>query len=362
VNARATFCVVAIASWLCTAGARRATATTLPADIPDIVILDQLSKIDGLYEPVPFNHKAHASMSGMKNGCITCHHRQPDATVVTANTMPASRVGASDQANAAGHPACRTCHEPRRVDLHQPGLKGAYHRQCLNCHREWAQANNCNVCHKPKGAVVADRKQPTPDDILGRMHPPMAEPVEHLFKARFTPADGGNILFRHKEHIHRYDVKCVSCHQAEDSCARCHRGSSAPLTQPEAAHPVALDRTWEQAHAQCSSCHVRRENQCTTCHYKDDQKAPVAFEHAVTGQLLDASHAGLKCVDCHTNWGPTLTTSCGTSGCHKSGPVSFPAKRPGPLIPVKSPEKPPVKPMTVPAKSNSIQVSDRGDG
>ena len=29
------------------------------------------------------------------------------------------------------------------ADLRMPNLKGAYHRQCLNCHRDWAHENEC---------------------------------------------------------------------------------------------------------------------------------------------------------------------------------------------------------------------------
>src|SRR5205807_8299079 len=156
-------------------------------------------------------------------GCITCHHRDPEANAKTAASMPAGTVAIKRQADAAQHPACRTCHEPRRVDLHQPGLKGAYHRQCLNCHREWAHANDCEVCHKPRGtSLLANGKTLTPDDIMGRMHPPLREPDVKLIKANFTPADGENVVFRHKEHINAYGIKCVTCHKAEDSSARCH--------------------------------------------------------------------------------------------------------------------------------------------
>jgi hypothetical protein len=46
---------------------------------------------------------------------------------------------------------CENCHgEPfRKSDLYTPGLKGAYHRQCLGCHLSMGlqTESNCTVCH-----------------------------------------------------------------------------------------------------------------------------------------------------------------------------------------------------------------------
>jgi hypothetical protein len=87
----------------------------LPPDLgPDVVILDELQK---LYDPVRFDHRAHAQMVSFSGGCEVCHHYTPPD---------------------ADHPACVSCH-PKEIaheDIAQPGLKGAYHRDCLDCHRE----------------------------------------------------------------------------------------------------------------------------------------------------------------------------------------------------------------------------------
>lgn len=332
---------LAALGWLAASGAiadgpaaATTSASTEPA-IPDVVTLDQLSKVEKLFGPVPFDHKSHAEMARMQGGCITCHHRQPDATTQRVDDIAKGSVVSRQQDDAARHPACRTCHPPQRDDIRQPGLKGAYHRQCLNCHKEWAHANNCSVCHLPLrgSSVVASTRPTTRDDILSRMHPPMQEPVEVAFKARLTPADGGNVQFRHKEHIETYGVKCVTCHKSEDSCARCHDKNAAANLAEARAHPN-LDVTWEQAHRQCSACHRREENRCTTCHFKDGQTAPAPFAHASTGQLFDAEHANLKCAQCHATWTTPAAVTCGTAGCHTKSTVaiSFPALRPGPVV------------------------------
>ena len=47
---------------------------------------------------------------------------------------------------------CSSCHESsrKREDVSIPDLKGAYHRQCMDCHREWSHETGCNSCHTPK--------------------------------------------------------------------------------------------------------------------------------------------------------------------------------------------------------------------
>jgi hypothetical protein len=99
---------------------------------PSVVLLDQLSN---LYEPVIFPHKLHAQMTGMGKGCVVCHHNSPEG-----HLLP-----------------CRNCHgDPSNPEnLRQLGLKGAYHRQCMNCHREWSHDTECSVCHAKNTAEAA---------------------------------------------------------------------------------------------------------------------------------------------------------------------------------------------------------------
>src|SRR3954471_5536178 len=107
-------------------------ATTRPIDrAPPLVVMNEL---EALYEPVPFDHQSHAKMSEMWDGCETCHHRKPNPATRPVD-LPATRT----QSDAAAIPKCSHCHEASAegVDLRRPSLKAAYHRQCLNCHREW---------------------------------------------------------------------------------------------------------------------------------------------------------------------------------------------------------------------------------
>jgi hypothetical protein len=230
---------------------------------PDVVILRELMK---MYEPVPFDHNSHAQMAEMWEGCTTCHHRPP-----TSQPAEAEVAGANphDQNDAAKIPACKSCHAVDAVsdDIQMPNLKGAYHRQCLNCHREWASANSCNVCHPPLENAAVAAQTNTPGDIVGRMHPPIPEPTVKVYKARFTPVDGPNVTFRHDEHVKTHKLKCVNCHR-HDNCSSCHSarevGSGPKLLVP--------GRTWRASHETCVRCH--EQDRCQSCHYRDGQDPP----------------------------------------------------------------------------------------
>ena len=85
----------------------------LLSEAPDTIVLDYIVK---QFQAVQFDHKAHASMSRMGSSCETCHHYSPKDRI----------------------PPCRECHgsEDNPINIKEPSLKGAYHRQCMGCHRE----------------------------------------------------------------------------------------------------------------------------------------------------------------------------------------------------------------------------------
>jgi len=114
-------------------------------DIPKKVVIGKLSKE---YEPVDFPHsKISDSISdrikesklaeyfhGSKNTlCQGCHHNSPDSS------KP---------------PKCIACHDKPFKDenLSKPGIKGAYHIQCMECHKEMGvkKPSECIDCHKRK--------------------------------------------------------------------------------------------------------------------------------------------------------------------------------------------------------------------
>lgn len=310
-----------------------------PALGPDLVILDQL--VD-LYQPVPFNHKSHAAMAEMWDGCATCHHRPPDSPESPGEhpNLPGPGRQGPDEV-----PPCRSCHEVSGAgdDIRRPSLKGAYHRQCLNCHREWSGQNDCVVCHAPRAGTegAAARSQPprqAADDIVGRMHPPIPEPDFKLFRVRVAPVAGPNVLFRHRQHVQTFGVACSACHR-RDTCSDCHAGvgnvdgSSAGAGDGgrRGPQPMQIGRTWQETHVPCTTCHA--EDRCATCHYRDDQPAPAAFQHVQVGQELDEDHAHLPCGACHLRLKTKGWPSCGDATCHPRLEVAFPMERPGPMRP-----------------------------
>lgn len=224
---------------------------------PEVVILDQLER---LYEPVPFAHKLHASMADMSGGCTFCHHYSEAAQKV---------------------PPCRECHEENRAagDLRQPGLKGAYHRQCIGCHRDWSHETGCIACHEVKQEPVAEEQPADRSDILGIPHPRITAEKKYVYETLYEPAPV--VTFHHGDHVDQFGLTCASCHQG-DNCGRCHDLGHRVVTKIE--HVKT-----------CIACH--REDNCAFCH--DRQEKP-PFDHAVViGWPLEERHRGAACQDCH---------------------------------------------------------------
>lgn len=96
-----------------------------PKKGPEVLTLNTLEKI---YEPVTFSHGMHTLIT---DDCAICHHHsEPGQT-----------------------PACKECHDapfdPKNLNM--PGLKGAYHLQCMGCHQEMESGSTgCNECHAKK--------------------------------------------------------------------------------------------------------------------------------------------------------------------------------------------------------------------
>ena len=106
------------------------------ADAPKTRILNSpvLNKYSDLYEPVSFKHSKHLKVIKDKD-CTVCHHRQPREKGDTYGEP----LKITDLQRMQKLPvSCSTCHErpfnPRQI--HVPGLKGAYHQLCLDCHRK----------------------------------------------------------------------------------------------------------------------------------------------------------------------------------------------------------------------------------
>jgi len=249
-----------------------------PAEGPEVVILNQL---EDLFEPVIFAHKLHAEMAEMGQGCVVCHHYTPPGHISP----------------------CRECHGGplNPEDLRQPGLKGAYHRQCMSCHREWSHTTACAVCHAKKGPGEITIRQVDTTDIVGIYHPRIAVPDKRVYQTNYNK--GPVVTFHHKDHVELFGLKCVDCHQ-EESCSRCHEIEE---------KPEHLAKTPEEHHKPCISCHTMKT--CLICHAQSERKG---FDHARTGWPLNRFHQELNCRSCHSPGRKISKLSRDCIACHTS--------------------------------------------
>jgi len=252
-----------------------------PEKSPRIIQMNKLKVTEELYEAVIFSHRAHAEMSEISGGCQMCHHYNPPGNIV----------------------ACDYCHDlnRQRTDISKPDLKGAYHRQCMDCHQEWSTKLACESCHelKESGKSAFTEK----DYANQRVHPELEIPAKIVFTTSYEK--GTIVTFYHNEHTNLFGLDCINCHQQE-SCAKCH--SDEPEKKVE---NVSI----EVKHKNCSGCHdTNSKNECGNCH---SSKEIGPFDHLVrTGFKLKSYHTKLSCVNCHQSESVFTGLNSSCSSCH----------------------------------------------
>jgi len=312
---------------------------------PDVL---RMGDIASEYGPVVFAHKLHAEMSEMSGGCYGCHHYNSTSTGILS---------------------CRECHPKSRAraDLSMPDLKGAYHRQCMDCHRQWTHATDCSGCHTMKTPGQSEAEMMRARAQAGKTHPKVPLPTKVSYATRNQ--DGSFVTFFHDDHATRFGLECINCHQQE-GCVRCHDVNKTRADDSKV-REVKTQLSMEQLHEPCFTCHgsdkceachvakpmaafdharssgwalnrFHRDLSCQKCHgdkkrfTKVDTKCttchkgwtPASFKHQITGLRLDASHSGLDCESCHAEMNFAAAPSC--AGCHDD--KSYPAARPGTMI------------------------------
>jgi len=319
-----------------------ATVYQKPEQTPELFVIDQISD---RYGPVYFSHRLHAQMSVMSGGCENCHHFNTSGPILE----------------------CNTCHESsrQREDVSRPDLKGAYHRQCMDCHREWSHETGCNTCHTLKKNLKDAKQENIQKKYSGKVHPVVLEPTHISYQ---TNSEKGKLVtFYHDDHTKKFGLTCATCHKQE-SCTKCHdvnRNSEVKLKT------VSIKKTFEEQHKNCISCH--KEDNCSSCHsstklesfdhakktgwalskhhiilacskchgsklpYKKlDKKCSSChqgwnketFKHTVTGLQLDETHSDLGCEDCHSENNYAEKPSC--TNCHEN--YVYPKQKPGKLV------------------------------
>ena len=107
------------------------------ADAPKVIMINKavVNKYSDLYEPVRFMHSKHANVL---QDCTICHHRMPREEEDRYGTPVSMQQFKETMTEPV---SCGECHaEPFNAkDLGTPGLKGAYHQLCMDCHRESEQ-------------------------------------------------------------------------------------------------------------------------------------------------------------------------------------------------------------------------------
>lgn len=110
---------------------------------PEVITLDSLTD---KYESVMFTHERHAMIAG---NCGTCHHEHGDSGKLPCKSCHALDVNVFKNSVTHNFTACKSCHAayaPENPKM--PGLKVAYHKTCLQCHRDMG-----NVGKDPKGCA-----------------------------------------------------------------------------------------------------------------------------------------------------------------------------------------------------------------
>ncbi len=121
-------------------------------DLPGTVMLDKLVR---LYSAAEFDHEYHTEIA---DDCTLCHHHS--VGIPTTNEKCAKCHKSED---VLENVACVDCHavdpfsaqylQTTEADkdlyhIDKPGLKAAYHLNCLNCHIVMGGPEGCEDCHE----------------------------------------------------------------------------------------------------------------------------------------------------------------------------------------------------------------------
>lgn len=256
----------------CLRQSNKATAINVIEDIPGII---QLDRIKNLYEPVIFDHQNHAKMGNMGKGCLECHHYSSPKDISP----------------------CWECHSDPKT-LAQPGLKGAYHRQCMGCHQNWSHSTACENCHKPINKDQNIQRNNTLQMTVS-IHSNIIKPSVKIYET--SVRQGRIVTFYHNEHIDLFGLDCGSCHQKE-SCLNCHDNNL----------HTTITKSEEEIHGICNECH--RKDDCNKCHDKSEKQP---FKHDTSKWGLGIYHDKLACEDCHITGQRIKDFSGDCENCHK---------------------------------------------
>jgi len=130
------------------------------AEMPDQVSLDTMVKY---FDGVEFDHAMHTELG---EDCSSCHHH-----TTGTGTSDERCMSCHAESNETASVGCRDCHVAAPFSAEQihsvaanvylyhidkPGLKAAYHWNCVGCHEQMDGPTGCQDCHTrtPEGAAL----------------------------------------------------------------------------------------------------------------------------------------------------------------------------------------------------------------
>jgi octaheme c-type cytochrome (tetrathionate reductase family) len=296
------------------------------ADAPKVAMLNSpvVNKYSDLYEPVRFMHSKHANVLG---DCTICHHRMPREEDDTYGE-PVSMVKL--RAKAAVPAACYVCHaDPfNPKDLGTPGLKGAYHQLCMDCHQQSEQVPHTRgpilYSAMVRGPIARTLDTRAPTDCLA-------------CHAKKVPNHNQLVKLEGNADALAVTRNCLSCHQKEGEAIlktahwKWHGPSPYTIGQEKRIDLgknnatinnfcINLNGNWPR----CTSCHIGYGWKDKDFDFTDMSKIDCLVCHDTTGKYQKAPPAAgfpiknLDLVAIAQNVGRPSRANCG-SNCHFRG-------------------------------------------
>lgn len=238
---------------------------------------------------------------------------------------------------------CKSCHQ--NLIFSEAKKKN----ECKSCHSDIHNntvGNNCDKCHTSETWLVTN---------ITEIHQQSRFPLIGVHSKT-------DCQKCHKsESLHRYDVlgvECIDCHRENyqsttnpnhstsgmsTECSQCHNIYSLTWNGAGFNHsrfPLTLghsnlqctkchaNNNYSNTSSECYSCHQANYNSatnpvhsggcysknCTVCHTTNPGWRPVNFNHNNFFPITSGKHAGISCIECHTN-PANCTFSC--IDCHE---------------------------------------------
>lgn len=200
--------------------------------MPSLLWLEHslLNQDQDLYGAVRFMHKKHAHLEA--NDCSVCHHRAPQFN----GDQIGKRVSRSFwQENQPAK--CSECHtQPMQPDrITRPGLKGALHQNCIDCHTErQAGPQSCAACHQRNvpdhSSFIKVQEDVTPQAITNQClecHESVQEDILQSAHWKWEGHSPDTLHFENHDHLGKKRILnnyCIHVGSNLERCTMCHVG------------------------------------------------------------------------------------------------------------------------------------------